>query len=428
MFPNIFLDIRCRSYKIFIMLWLNFLHFYQPANADFFHIRQALDKSYWRLIRLLEEHPDLRFTVNISGCLLERLLGEKETAFIDRLRFLVKKGRVELTGSAAYHGFLPLLPEAEVIRQIKTNEKILKKCFGKDFKPRGFFLPEMAYSPALSALIKRAGYSWIILDEFAYRASTRREPDPRQLYIDAASGLKVVFRQRDFSNAYPPDKIGSIFKNIEKATKKKNGQGKENNQNNKEKVFITATDAELYGLRHEDHTAEMEKIAKIKELKTMTLSKFIGSLPKPGAEKINLKPSTWESSLKEIKRERPYLLWQDKNNKIQVNLWKLAYLALAAGEKFKGDQNFYWYRWHLVRGLASCVFWWASAHDFSRSYGPYAWSPDQIESGLEDLVRSVRSFADPKSKKIKLEAEAYYLKIKKLVWEEHWRKHWRRIV
>ena len=72
------------------MLWLNFFHFYQPANVEFYNIRKALDKSYWRLLRLLEEHPDLKMTFNISGCLLDRLALEKEQAFLDRLKFLVK--------------------------------------------------------------------------------------------------------------------------------------------------------------------------------------------------------------------------------------------------------------------------------------------------------------------------------------------------
>lgn len=420
------------------MIWLNFLHFYQPANADFFHIRKALDKSYWRLLRLMEEHPALHFTFNISGCLLERLAENKETAFLDRLRFLVKKGRVELVGSAAYHGFLPLLPEAEAVRQIKTNERILKKYFGANFKPTGFFLPEMAYSPAVAAIVKRLGYDWLILDEFAYHGGRGSGPDPRRLYLDAASGLKVIFRNREFSGAYPPDKLWPLFKAVASAEKKEMMTGKGTASQEKggrvepdpqsDDILITATDAELYGLRHEDQTAELEKIVKIKELNTLTLSRFLKTLSKKTAVKIKLAPATWESSAAEVRTGRPYLLWRDQKNKIQVNLWKLAYLSLELGAKFKTDKNFYWHRWHLTRGLASCTFWWASARDFSKVYGPYAWSPDEIERGLEDLIRSVRSLMDPKTKKTKLTAEKYYLKVKKFIWEEHWRKHWRKTI
>ncbi len=403
------------------MWWFNFLHFYQPANAEFYNIRKALDKSYWRLLRLMEEHPELKMTFNISGCLLDRLAEEKEMAFIERLKFLVKKDRVELTGSAYYHGFLPLLPETEVVRQIKANEKALKKYFGKNFKPAGFFLPEMAYSPAVAKIIKRLGYDWLILDEVAYSGGKKIRPDFNRLYLDAASNLKIIFRSREMSSAYPPDKLWPILKNLAvgKFRVKKIGVA-----GSGEPLFITATDAELYGLRHEDPTGEMEKIVKQKSLQTATFSERIKQLEKTKALKIKIWPATWESSAAEVSSGQPYQLWQNKSNKIQVYLWKLAYLSLGLENKFKKDKNYYWYRWHLARGLASCTFWWASARDFKPVFGPYAWSPDDIERGLEDLIRSVRSLHDPKTRRTKLEAEKYYLKIKTFIWEEHWKKHW----
>lgn len=396
------------------MLWLNFLHLYQPANTEFYNIRKALDKSYWRLIRLLEEHPDLKMTFNVSGCLLERLEEAGEKDFLERLKFLVKKGRVELVGSAYYHGLLPLLPEKEVIYQIKAQEKILKKFFGKNFKPQGFFLPEMAYSVSVAKLVKRLGYEWLILDEISYSGPTKSRPSVNERYLDEASGLRVVFRSRDFSNSYPPDRLLTLKNNSSESLAKL--------------VFFSATDAELYGLRHEDPTGEMERAVKMKNLTTMTVSQFLKGLGKKGIIKVKVWPSSWEATTGEIKAGRFYALWEDKNNKIQANLWKLAILALSLGEKYKKDKNYYWYRWHLSRGLASCAFWWASARNFAKTFGPYAWSPDDIERGLGDLVRSIRSLNDLKTKKQKLEAEKYYLKIKKLIWEEHWKKHWQKTI
>lgn len=391
------------------MQWINFLHFYQPANIEDYSIKKALDKSYWRLLRLLEEHPRLKMTANVSGCLLERLEEAGEKAFIDRLRFLVKKGKIELTGSAYYHGFLPLLPEREVIRQIKENEKILKRLFGLA-RPVGFFLPEMAYSPAVAKLVKRLGYKWIVLDEISFDSSLKKKPDIKKLYVDDASGLQVVFRQRAISNSYPPDRLLALIKS-----------GKLEAECGP--ALLTATDAELYGLRHEDPTGELEKLARA-DLKSVTVSAWLRRLSRQKPQRIAVYPSSWESSPADILKNRPYKLWHDKDNKIQELLWKLAALAWSLDERYKKDKNYYWYRWHLSRGLASCTFWWASAHDFSKVFGPYAWSPDDIERGLGDLVRSIRSLNDPRTKKQKLEAESYALKIKKLVWENHWRRHW----
>lgn len=390
------------------MLWINFFHLYQPANIDSFSVKQALDKSYFRLLRLMEEHPALKMTWNITGCLLERLFDEGEHDFLLRLKRLAESGRLELVSSAAFHGLLPLLPEKEVVRQIKENEKILHKFLGLKNRPKGFFFPEMAYSPAVAKIVKSLGYQWIILDEVTFAGGQSR-PDFSRAYLDENSGLKVIFRNRAYSNSYPPDKL------IVALTKEKI---------NHARPVITATDAELYGLRHEDPSAELERVVKFKNLTTQTITQFLTVAAKTGLVPVKLKSSSWESSRQELLKKQPFRLWRDQKNKIHTYLWRLAELAIVLGERFPHDKNYRWYRWHLVRGIASCTFWWASARDFSKIFGPYAWSPDGIERGLEDMIRAVRSLDDLKSRKYKLQAETYYLKIKKMVWEEHWRKHW----
>jgi len=73
--------------------------------------------------------------------------------------------------------------------------------------------------------------------------------------------------------------------------------------------------------------------------------------------------------------------------------------------------------------LASCTFWWASAHDF-RLYGPLAWNPDEIEKGANELIRSVRALNDPRTRQAKIKAEKLYIKIKQLIWHKHWHYYW----
>jgi len=386
------------------MLWLNFLHLYQPANLDSYYIKEAADKSYRRLANLLEEHPGLKFTLNISACLLLRLDDVGYGDLIGRLQKLVKRGQIELVGSAAYHAFLPLLPPAEIERQIKEQEKILIRYFGP-LKRQGFFSPEMAYNHRLAVIVKRLGYKWLVLDEIAGNPSLNQDFNFNQVYKDKESGLKIIFRERRLSNSYVPETILGLTREA------------------KRKIAISATDAELYGLRHEDPTAELEKLAKLKNLQTQTLSVFIAGFKIKDLKPISLQPSTWESTPAEIRRNRPFWLWRSSKNKIQAYSWRLADLALGLDPAFKADKNYYYYRWHLVRGLASCTFWWASDHNFSHNFGPLAWSPDEVERGLDDLIRSVRSLADPRSRNAKLKAEKIYLKAKEALWRRHWEKH-----
>ncbi len=384
------------------IILINLLHFYQPPSAGDETVVEAAEKSYKKIISALKRNPEIKFTINIAGCLLERLeiLGYHE--LISDLKKMFESGQIELTGSAAFHPILPLLPDDEIKRNIEANQKIFKKYFGENFKAAGFFPPELAYSRNLCEIISSYGYEWIALDEISAYGKLN-QVDFSRLYIEKSAGMKICFRSRQLSKSYAPkaifDLINSGFSGI----------------------AITATDAELYGLRHEDFTGTFEKLLKRPEIETKTASEFLAGL-KHG---ISISPvaSSWESSEDELKKSMPYALWKNKKNKIQKLLWKLAYSAIGSVNQYKDDANFFWSRRHLDRGLASCAFWWASARDF-KLLGSVSWNPDEIEKGAEELIKSVRAISDPKSKSAKIKAEKLYIKIKTLIWHKHWNYYW----
>lgn len=381
------------------MWWINFLHLYQPANLEPELIKEAATKSYRRLIQLLEKKNNLKMSMNISACLLERLEEEGFLDLINRIKDLVKSKRLELVGSAAFHGFLPNLPEEEIVWQIEYQEKALKKYFNLE-EIKGFFIPEMAYHPKIAKIVAQRKYKWLILDEI----SATEKIDFDYVYQDKDSDLNIIFRQREFSNAYPPDKIKILRR-----------------QKELPKAIVTAVDGELYGLRHLDPQAQLERIVFWSSLKTSTISEYI-DLNKKDIKEIGLRKSSWESSELELENNNPYILWNDPKNEIQQELWKLANLALSMKKKYPQDSNLAWYRWHLSRGLASCWFWWASDYDFRHNYGPLAWSPDQIEKGINDLLRSIRCFNSQDSRKEKILAEKIVAKLRQDVWLKHWKK------
>ena len=174
-------------------------------------------------------------------------------------------------------------------------------------------------------------------------------------------------------------------------------------------------------MRHEDPSAELEKIVKDSRLETGTLSDFISLTEKP--EKIILRACSWESSEREISAKNPYVLWSEKRNEIHKLLWKLARLAIASVHDGQKDSSFSWARWHLSRGLASCAWWWTSGHDFSRHFGPLAWSPDELERGVNDLLRAVRALENKNTRRQKIAAEKLALRLRALVWMKHWQKY-----
>ncbi|GAB4520419.1 MAG: 1,4-alpha-glucan branching protein [Anaerolineae bacterium] len=69
---------------------------------------------------------------------------------IGAFRQLQDEGYIEITTSAATHGYLPLLGRDSAIRgQLQTGVSSYKRMFGRE--PRGIWLPECAYRPAYIA-------------------------------------------------------------------------------------------------------------------------------------------------------------------------------------------------------------------------------------------------------------------------------------
>lgn len=112
---------------------------------------------------------------------------------------LQESGHLELLGSAATHGYLPLLevvPEA-VRAQILIGCDEHREVFGS--KPRGFWLPECAYTPGLEPVLREAGVEWSVLDAHGILFG-----HPRPLYAvyrpcRSPSGLTFFGRDREAS-------------------------------------------------------------------------------------------------------------------------------------------------------------------------------------------------------------------------------------
>lgn len=130
-----------------------------------------LDRTL-RLCRDEVERGDITGRRDLAAAQEERLHRLRtlfvETWECDILRAyadLRDSGHLELTASAATHGLLPLLmrvPES-VQAQIRAGIRQYVQSFGR--MPRGFWLPECAFAPALGPILKREGIDWTLVDE-----------------------------------------------------------------------------------------------------------------------------------------------------------------------------------------------------------------------------------------------------------------------
>lgn len=329
------------------MRWYNFFHIYQPPAWDEDIIRRVAEESYRPVLSILEAHPSVRITMNITAALSEQLEALGMNDVLTRYKALIDRGQVELVGSAMYHPILPLLPPSEVRRQIELQQDFHRNIFGPSFRPRGFYCPEMAYAPELDTILLDLGYEWVILDEICENGTIGTVPIDHQYRTPA--GLRVVFRNRHISDylsfssdlANPADGLRAI-----------------NEDQRSRQALVTAMDGENLG--HHRHGVEKlwEFLVTYPGIETGTLSEFVDAQPEATCSPV---AASWSSQPREISAGIPFGLWSHPKNPIHVLQWALTAAIIRAVAGAEQDPNYPAARRVLDRGLASDRYWWASA-------------------------------------------------------------------
>ena len=114
-------------------------------------------------------------------------------------RQLQDRNRLEIMASAATHGLLPLLAEhpPSLRAQVLVGRDDYRRIFGCD--PRGFWLPECAYSSGLGPALQEANIRWFIVDTHGV---LQARPRPRAgVFAPVLTPEKVAAFGRDRDSA-----------------------------------------------------------------------------------------------------------------------------------------------------------------------------------------------------------------------------------
>lgn len=95
---------------------------------------------------------------------------------IAAFRSFQETGQLEIITTAATHALLPLMAHHQPLLrgQILTARDHYRDCFGRE--PRGFWLPECAYSDGLEETLQEANVRWFVLDTHGLMNA---DPQPR---------------------------------------------------------------------------------------------------------------------------------------------------------------------------------------------------------------------------------------------------------
>lgn len=182
------------------MYWVPAIRLDLPADADAPATRR-LAAAAAALLAALDASPVARLNVAVSGAALEALKAHGGDALLATLARLAAAGAVEFVGTAAHGALLPLLPAAEIARQLALNDVQNARVFGDLYRPLALWPPELAVSPRVLEAAARAGFEAVLVDEAVLPDGPDGGPGER---IDAVKGLPGLFllpRSRRLSEA-----------------------------------------------------------------------------------------------------------------------------------------------------------------------------------------------------------------------------------
>ncbi len=440
-----------------MIYWAPLLHFYQPPTQIHWVLDRICDESYRPLIRVFNDMPTARVTVNINAVLTELLRDHGKMDIIEGLAELAERGQIEFTGSGKYHPILPLIPQEEASRQISQNWQANRAILGQAYNPAGFFPPEMAYSRDLAPAILETGHRWVILSGVACPASW---PVDEIHYVpEGMDGLNVFFRddllsneisfrqtdEADFINhlrrigngkkdayvitAMDAETFGHHIKNWEKLFLEEvygaicpptsgelgeacvppvaPGQGASVYSNN----FIATVGKDAPAAPVQQHFRLLQHGEATSGIQSVTISQLLDLFPRGAA--IQPHASSWSTSGDDLRANNPYPLWLDKDNEIHRFLWEhmeIAIQMVKRSRELADNEGSHYYvdiaRALLDRSLHSDQFWWASRRPW--------WDINLVNRGLmqqfEALFNAYKAIRTSGCSP-QIKTELYYLEV-----------------
>jgi predicted glycosyl hydrolase (DUF1957 family) len=328
-------------------------------------------------------------------------------SWIADIKELVRVGKLEIIGSAAYHPILSKLPKNMIEKQIILNEYGLGYYLGDqqnlEGEPAillhnvvGFFSPELSVSERVLSVVDSLGYKWMAIDESAIPFDLNYQ-HKYGVYQYKDYSAKLVCRNRSFSNmlSFKRDLDTDDIVDSLKFFKAN------------ERSFAIIMDGEFFGHHYGEGFLIFDKLvesAKLLDIGFVTMSEYVEddccSLLKDFTE------ASWGASDDDMSNGNPYPMWSSPQNEVHKLQWDLInqVLELHSNDTFLTENDDYATLpiWNaeglskitnlvlrkkvakevlLQKALHSDQFWWASKETLPA--GEYLYDENMIKRGLQ---------------------------------------------
>ncbi len=165
------------------------VHDHQPVGNFDEVIARAHVQAYAPFLRAIQDHPDLHFSLHVSGSLLE-WMEENAAGTVGLVGELAARGQCEILGGTYYEALAPVAPAHDVSRSVAAYADKLARLFGA--RPEGMWLAERVYEPHLPALLADAGVKHTALDDWHFRAAGLGQEDLVRPWLAEHQGKRVT--------------------------------------------------------------------------------------------------------------------------------------------------------------------------------------------------------------------------------------------
>ena len=163
------------------------IHIHQPIGNFDYVIEHNFNIAYKPFLDTIVDFENLPFAMHISGPLLD-WIKNNQPDYIEIIKDLVDKDRLELLSSGYYEPLLASISDEDKIGQIKMMNEQIENIFG--CKPKGLWLTERVWEPGLVSPIVDSDIEYVLVDDYHIKTSTETK---YQLYFteDQRKTLKV---------------------------------------------------------------------------------------------------------------------------------------------------------------------------------------------------------------------------------------------
>jgi alpha-amylase len=251
--------------------------------------RPALD----RIARALERHPDFRLSLSITGTFVEQSrLAAPDV--LERLRALVRSGRVALLAETYYHSLAFLLPPPELAEEVALHGAMMREEFG--VAPRVLRMTELAYSDDLARFAEGERFRGMIAE--GWEGILRGAPPTYRYCAAPAPTVNLLLRHYPLS-----DDVGFRFSATDWSEYPLTAE--------KYARWLAATPGEVVGLFMDFETFGEHQPAK------SGILEFLGALPRAVEREPNLAWATVDEAIEGTPRaplSAPYTVtWADQH-------------------------------------------------------------------------------------------------------------------